>query len=196
LNYRRCLAGFLVAVILNLTSTVSHSQPSRRISTGALPVYYLFDDGYFGIESGLGVDALLRFEISRNVFIENRLGGYTAEQDGTDIAGLNGQLGVTAIFPVWIPYRPSARFALALLTVNPSISEPVKEFRPSQTVFYMVFGLGMTRVLKGMFQIEAGADVMFTPYEYRIYEFYRQYYEAREAGFLHLSFYLGASYTF
>jgi len=112
------------------------------------------------------------------------------------VTGFNGQLGVTAFLPVWIPWRPSARFALALMTADPVISEPVQEFRPSQTVFYVAAGVGITRSINAAFQIEAGADIFFTPYSYRVYEFYRQYVEVSEVKFTHIAFFLGASYTF
>jgi len=144
-----------------------------------------------------GLDPVRRRSAGRqNVFFENRLGGYAARQDNTNITGFNGQVGVMAFLPYWIPYRPSFRLALALMTANPVISEPVREFRPSQTVFYFVAGVGITRSLSADFQIEAGADILFSPYNYRVYEFYRQYVEVRETRFTHLAFFIGASYTF
>lgn len=185
----------VVAVLISAVSGAG-AQEMQRFNAGLLPVFYMFDDDYFGIGNGVGADLVLRYEIKQNVFIENRLGGYGADQDGNSITGLNAQLGVSAFLPVWIPWRPSARFAFALLTANPVISDPVEEFRPSQTVFYLVAGLGITRSITADFQLEAGADILFTPYSYRIYEFYRQYVEVTEASFTHLAFFIGASYTF
>lgn len=193
---RLFVPGFLIAVILASIPFSAGSQEMRRLNAGLLPVYYIFDSDYFGIGNGGGADIVLRYEIRQNIFFENRLGGYAAKQDDYNITGFNGQLGVMAFLPYWIPYRPSARLALALMTANPVISEPVEEFRPSQTVFYLVAGVGITRSINADFQIETGVDLLFTPYSYRIYEFYRQYVEVQEASFTHFAFYLGASYTF
>lgn len=186
----------LTAVILSVAVSGSDAQGIRRLNAALLPAFYVFDSDYFGIGNGGGMDVVLRYEIRDNVFLENRLGGYAASQDGHSITGFNGQLGVTAFLPYWIPWRPSARAALALMTADPVISDPVQEFRPSQTVFYALIGLGITRSITAAFQIEAGVDLMFTPYSYRIYEFYRQYVEVHDARFTHAAFSLGASYTF
>jgi hypothetical protein len=184
------------AAILFSGLTGVSAQETRKLSAGLLPVYYVFDDKYFGIGNGGGADVVLRYELKQNIFFENRLGGYGAKQEDNNVTGFNGQVGLTAFFPIWIPYRPSARFAMALMTADPVISEPVEEFRPSQTVFYIVIGAGITRSLKADFQIEGGVDLLFTPYSYRIYEFYRQYVEISEVKFNHLAFYIGASYFF
>lgn len=193
---RRFVPVLMIAVILASIPSGAGTQEMRRLNAGLLPVYYLFDDDYFGIGNGGGADLVLRYEIRQNVFFENRLGGYAASQGNNNITGINGQVGVMAFLPYWIPYRPSARLALALMTANPVISDPVEEFRPSQTVFYFVAGVGITRSISADFQIEAGADVLFTPYSYRVYKFYRQYVEAKETRFTHFAFFIGASYTF
>jgi hypothetical protein len=186
----------MIAIVLVSAVSGAGAQEMRRLNVGLLPVFYTFDNDYWGIGNGGGVDIVLRYEIRQNVFFENRLGGYAADQDGHNVTGFNGQVGVTAFLPVWIPWRPSARFALALMTADPVISDPVQEFRPSQTVFYCVAGIGITRSIKEDFQLEAGVDILFTPYSYRIYEFYRQYVEVSEVRFTHLAFFIGASYTF
>jgi hypothetical protein len=196
LSSRRLIPAVITILILISAVNGAAAQEMRRLSVGLLPVFYLFDDDYFGIGNGGGADIVLRYEIRQNVFFENRLGGYAAKQDDANVTGFNGQVGVTAFLPVWIPWRPSGRFAFALMTANPVISDPVQEFRPSQTVFYCVVGLGITRSISHEFQIEAGADLLFTPYSYRIYEFYRQYYEVTDARFTHFAFFIGASYTF
>ncbi len=193
---RRFVPAVIIGIILLAAISGAEAQEMRRLNVGLVPVFYAFDEDYFGIGNGVGADLLLRYEIRQSIFIENRLGGYAADQDGNSITGFNGQVGVTAFLPVWIPWRPSARFALALMTANPVISDPVEEFRPSQTVFYCVAGIGITRAISASFQLEAGADLLFTPYSYRIYEFYRQYVEVTEARFTHLAFFIGASYTF
>ncbi len=193
---RRFVPAFLIVVILASIPSGAGAQEMRRLNAGLLPVFYLFDNDYFGIGNGVGTDIVLRYEIRQNVFFENRLGGYAARQDNTNITGFNGQLGVMAFLPYWIPYRPTFRLALALMTADPVISEPVREFRPSQTVFYIVAGVGITRSINADFQIEAGADILFSPYNYRVYDFYRQYVEVRETRFTHLAFFIGASYTF
>jgi hypothetical protein len=186
----------MIAIVLVSAVSGAGAQEMRRLNVGLLPVFYAFDNDYWGIGNGGGADIVLRYEIRQNIFFENRLGGYAADQDGHNVTGFNGQVGVTAFLPVWIPWRPSARFALALMTADPVISDPVQEFRPSQTVFYCVAGIGITRAIKEDFQIEAGADLLITPYSYRIYEFYRQYVEVSEVRFTHLAFFIGASYTF
>jgi hypothetical protein len=196
LRIRRFVAAAVLAAIVISASTVVHAQELRRLSVGLLPVFYAFDADYFGIEAGGGADLVLRYEIKQNIFFENRLGGYAGKQGEHNITGFNGQIGATAFLPYWIPWRPSARFALALMTANPVISDPVEEFRPSQTVFYLVMGAGITRSITADFQIEAGVDFLFTPYSYNIYEFYRQYVEVTEARFTHFAVFIGASYTF
>ena len=172
------------------------AQGMRRFNAGLLPVFYLFDEDYFGIGNGGGADMVLRYEITHNIFLENRLGAYGARQGDAGITGLNGQIAASVFFPVWIPYRPSARLGFGLLSANPIVSDPIEEFRPSQTLLYLVAGVGMTRSIKADFQIEGGIDLLFTPYRYNVYTFYRQYYEVKEARFSHLAFYLGASYIF
>ncbi len=186
----------MITIILVSAVSSAGAQEMRRLTAGILPVFYVFDSDYFGIGNGAGADIVLRYEIKQNVFFENRLGGYAAKQDDHNITGFNGQVGVTAFLPVWIPWRPSARFALALMTANPVISDPVQGFRPSQTVFYCVAGIGITRSISADFQLEAGADILFTPYSYRIYQFYRQYVEVNQMRFNHLALFIGASYTF
>ncbi len=191
----------LFAAALSVWMTVSVStgagaQEMRRLSVGLVPVFYLFDDSYFGIGNGGGADLVTRYEIRQNVFFENRLGLYSADQDGNSITGFNGQIGATAFPSIWIPWRPSVRLAFALMTADPVVSEPVEAFRPSQTVFYLVAGAGITRSISADFQLEGGIDLMFTPYEYRVYKFYRQYVEMAETRFVHLAFFIGASYTF
>ena len=186
----------MIPIILVSAVSSAGAQEMRRLNIGLLPVFYTFDNDYFGIRNGAGADIVLRYEIKQYVFIENRLGGYAAKQGEHNIMGFNGQVGVTAFLPVWIPWRPLARFAFALMTVNPVISDPVPGFRPSQTVFYCVAGIGITRSISADFQLEAGADILFTPYSYRVYQFYRQYVEVNAVRFNHLAFFIGASYTF
>ena len=196
MKFRRYVPAVMIAFVLVSAVSGAGAQEMRRLNVGLLPVFYMFDDDYFGIGNGGGADIVLRYEIKQNFFFENRLGGYGAKQGDHNITGFNAQLGATAFLPVWIPWRPSARFAFALMTANPVVSDPVEEFRPSQTVFYLVAGVGITRSISHDFQIEAGADILFTPYSYRIYEFYRQYVEVTEARFTHLAFFIGASYVF
>lgn len=192
----RFVPAMIFTVLLAHAASPAGAQEMRRLNVGLLPVYYFFDDGYFGMGNGGGADLALRYEIRQNVFFENRLGAYAASQEGNNITGFNGQLGVSAFLPLWIPWRPAARIALALITADPVISDPVQEFRPSQTIFYIAAGIGMTRSINAAFQIETGVDLLFTPYSYRVYEFYRQYVEVSEVRFTHVAFYLGASYTF
>ncbi len=193
---RRFVPVVMIAIILVSAPSGAGAQEMRRLNAGLLPVFYLFDSDYFGIGNGGGADIVMRYEIRQNVFFENRLGIYAASQDGHNITGFNGQVGVMAFLPMWIPFRPSARLALALMTANPVVAEPVEAFRPSQTVFYLVTGVGITRSIGADFQIESGIDLLFTPYSYRVYKFYRQYVEVRDTRFTHLAFFIGASYTF
>ncbi|MDD3642800.1 MAG: hypothetical protein PHQ19_04985 [Candidatus Krumholzibacteria bacterium] len=174
----------------------SHARQVRRLSAGLSPACYFFDASYWGIEGGCGADLVLRCEIANNLFVENRLGGYGASQDGAGITGFNGQIGIIHFLPYWIPNRPSFRAGFALMTVNPVISDPVETFRPSQTVLYFVTGLGITRSLREYLQLELGVDLLVTPFRYRVYHFYRQYVDAGEERFLHGAVTIGASYTF
>lgn len=189
----------LVAAIIVAAGAIPaqpHAQQVRRISVGISPAFYFFDDSYWGIDTGYGADIVIRCEILNNLFVENRVGGYGASQDGSGISGFNGQIGIIHFLPYFIPNRPSFRVGLAFLTVNPVISEPVETFRPSQTILYFVTGVGVTWSLKEYIQLELGADLLVTPYHYRVYRFYRQYVEASDQRFLHGSLSLGVSYTF
>ena len=192
----RTLAAVAVIAAVLAIHVDAGAQEVRRFNAGLLPVFYLFDEDYFGIGEGGGADLVLRYEITNNIFIENRLGAYGAKQGDVGITGLNGQIAASVFFPVWIPYRPSARLGLGILSANPVVSDPIEEFRPSQTLMYLVVGVGMTRSIRADFQIEGGVDLLFTPYRYNVYKFYRQYYEVNEARFSHIAFYIGASYIF
>jgi hypothetical protein len=196
LGRRLLLSLALTAAALSVAPSGSEAAGVRRLNAGLIPAFYLFDSDYFGIGNGGGMDLVLRYEIRDNIFIENRLGGYAASQDGHSITGFNGQLGATVFLPYWIPWRPTARAGLALMTANPVVSEPVQEFRPSQTVFYTLIGLGITRSITADLHIEAGVDLLFTPYSYRVYEFYRQYVEVSDKRFTHAAVSLGISYIF
>jgi hypothetical protein len=196
LRFQRYAPAVIFTALLASAISGANAQEMRRLNAGLLPVFYVFDNDYFDIDSGGGADLVLKYEIRQNVFFENRLGGYAARQGDHNVTGFNGQLGISAFLPVWIPWRPSARIALALMTADPVISDPIQEFRPSQTVFYIVAGVGITRSINAAFQIEAGVDLLFTPYSYRVYEFYRQYVEVNEVRFTQVALYLGASYTF
>lgn len=188
--------GAAIAIAAATVPSTLHAVQARRISTGISPVFYFFDGSYWGIGSGYGADLVVRCEIFNNLFLENRLGGYGGSQGDTEITGVNGQLGIVHFFPYWIPNRPSFRAALALMTVNPVVSDPIETFRPSQTVLYFVTGAGITWSLREYFQVEIGIDLMVTPYRYRVYHFYRQYVESREERFMHATLTFGASYTF
>lgn len=168
----------------------------RRISVGFSPAFYIFDGSYWSIGGGYGADVVIRCEIVNNLFVENRLGGYGGSQDGSGITGFNGQIGIIHFFPYLIPHRPSFRAGFAFMTVNPVVSEPVETFRPSQTILYFVTGIGITWSLREYFQLEFGADLLVSPYRYRVYDFHRQYVESIDKRFLHGAFTVGASYVF
>ena len=188
------LAAVSIAVLL--WTSAAPAQAARELSIGAHFTHYLFDADYFGIGNGSGADIVVRCEIGRFFWVENRLGGYAASQDGTSIRGISGQLGIITFLPYLIPYRPTLRAGLALLTCNPVVSPPVPSFTPSQTVLYGLFGGGMSWSIRSRVQIEFGADLLITPYQYRVYTFQRQYVEASRERFIHAAFTLGATYAF
>lgn len=193
---RRAAALAAILIAIGPPPAGSASPAARKLSAGLYPSFYLFGGDYFGIGRGAGADLVLRCEIGSFFYLENRLGGYAASQDGISVRGLNGQLGVITFLPYLIPYRPSLRAGVALMTCDPVVSKPVETFRPSQTVLYLVAGSGVAWSVRSRLQLEFGADVLITPYRYRVYNFYRQYVDVSEERFIHAAFTLGASYTF
>ncbi len=186
----------LFAVIAFLSPSRVYSQSARRVTAGLLTSYIALDKDYFGMDSAIGADFFFRYEIFGNVFVENRLGAFSSDDDGYGVGMFNGQIGVTFISTHFLPYRPYGRAAFCLLSANPLTATPTDTFRPSQTNLYFVLGLGVnTFVWKGI-AAEAGVDVMFTPYEYIVYTFDRQSVGSEAVQFTHFGFSLGASYSF
>ncbi|MBN1165380.1 MAG: hypothetical protein JXB45_12430 [Candidatus Krumholzibacteriota bacterium] len=188
-----CLILF---VLLIMPPTSSSGQSSHRINAALLPVVYVFDSNYFGLNNAAGVDLALRYELCNNFFFENRLGTFISSSDGTTVGGFNGQVGGLVLLPYLIPYRPLLRASLGLLSSNPITVTPTETYRPTQTTFYLIGGGGITAPLLYGFAAELNINIMFTPYKYMIYEFDRTHVKTRERQFTHLSFTLGVFYEF
>lgn len=168
----------------------------RRIAASAAASYYIFDGDFFGLGNAVGAKAALRYELASDIYFENSLGFFDTEGSGVDVGGFDYRLGLAAVFPVLIPYRPVARCGVGFLTVNPVTVTPTESFRPAQTTFYLCAGVGATRSLFERFLLEAEASFWITPYRYRIYRFNRIDVTTSEERFMHVGLSLGAVYTF
>ena len=124
------------------------------------------------------------------------MGSFSSKADGVSIDGMNYQFGASAILPYLIPYRPVARLGVGFLSVNPITVTPTESFRPGQTAFYFIGGAGLTRTIRENIIVETTANIYYTPYDYRIYEFDRSEVSTRDVRFTHYVFNLGISYSF
>jgi len=105
-------------------------------------------------------------------------------------------LGLTAILPYLIPYRPIIRAGIGFISANPVTVTPTESFRPTQTTFYFRAGAGVSRSIMENVQFEFLSDLWVTPYRYRIYIFDRKEVDTSDAMFVHLILSLGVSYIF
>jgi hypothetical protein len=174
----------------------AHGEVNRRIGIGIFPGFFILDGDYFGLENAPGVDIRFRYELEANIYFENRIGYLLTEGDGRSVGGFNYQMGLTAILPYLIPYRPIASFGIGFLSVDPITVTPTETFRPSQTTFYFVFGAGVTRTVRENITLEAMGNLWLAPYRYRIYRFNRSDVEMEKARFTHMSVHFGVSYIF
>ena len=192
-NTALAAAAFAASVLF--AAHVRAEMP-RRISAAAAVSYYILDGDFFGLGNAVGAKAALRYELANDIYFENSIGFFDTEGSGVDVAGFDYRLGLAAVFPVLIPYRPVARCGIGFLSVNPVTVTPTESFRPTQTTFYLCAGVGATRSLFERFLLEAEASFWITPYRYRIYRFNRIDVTTIEERFMHLSLSLGAVYTF
>jgi hypothetical protein len=195
------MAGvFVLFIVFFLTITAipqnGHCHVSRRINTGILATYTILDDEYWGMDGAGGVDLAFRYEMFGNIYLENRLGFQSGKSEGNSVTCFNGQLGMMVFATHFLPYRPYARAGFGLMSANPVTTTPTDTFKPSQTTFYFVLGLGTGRYLWKEMMIEAGADVLFAPYDYNKYSFDRQSVLLEKVQFTHFNFSLGITYTF
>ncbi|HUV36855.1 MAG TPA: hypothetical protein VMX58_07955 [Patescibacteria group bacterium] len=191
------LLGVLCFAITMMVSPINAlGKANRRIGIGIFPNFFILDSDYFGLENAPGIDIRIRYELEWNIYFENRLGYLFSEGNGTSVGGFSYQLGVTAILPYLIPYRPIANLGIGFLSADPITVTPTDTFRPSQTTFYFIGGAGLTRSIKENITVEAMVNVWTSPYRYRIYRFNRSTVEIDEKQFTHVSFHLGVSYIF
>lgn len=191
------LLGMLSFVtIVTFFPDYARGEVNRRIGIGIFPGFYILDSDYFGLEDAPGADIRFRYELKANIYFENRIGYLFSEGAGRSVGGVNYQMGLTAILPYLIPYRPVASLGIGFLSVDPITVTPTETFRPSQTTFYFVFGGGITRTIRENITLEAIGSLWLTPYKYRIYRFNRADVEMEEARFTHMSVHLGVSYNF
>jgi hypothetical protein len=186
----------LPASLILFGGTNSHGKVSRRIGAAFHLDYFTFDSDYFGIENALGAEIDLRYELLWNIYFENRIGAFKSLSEGSSTEGMSYQLGLAAIFPYLIPYRPIARIGFGFLSSDPVTVTPTESYRPSQTTFYIVTGGGITRSIKENIVVELNANIWLTPYRYRIYRFNRSNVEAENKQFTHLAISLGVMYIF
>ncbi len=187
----------LITLIIVITPSESISHPDRKVNTALLASYVIFDSEYFGMDSAVGTDIVLRYGLFADLYLESRLGTFASSNNDTKIHGFNSQIGITAFAQDFLPFRPGIRVALGLYSTNPVIVTPTETFRPSQTTFYFITGLNIGRYIWKGLLVEIGADVMFTPYEYKKYTFARPDQVSTEnAQFTHFVFSLGTSFSF
>lgn len=190
------LATASLLTVLLASPREANCEPSRRISAGSTITYTIFDSDYFGLDSAIGAEVILRYELAGNIYFESRLGGFSTSKDGQSIGGLNGQFGISGFLTNILPFRPHVRAAFGLQSVNPVTTTPTDTFRPSQTTLYFIAGVGIGRYVWRELIVELSADLMATPYKYMKYSFDRQSVTSEEAQFTHYVIALGASYTF
>jgi len=190
------VAALWAALAALVSCGAAHADSPRRISATIAPTAYVFDSQFFGLASGFGVEAALRYELGTDIYLENGLGLLKTSGSGANVDGLDYRLNLLAIFPVLIPYRPVARFGVGVLSVNPITVTPTTSFRPTQTTFYILGGAGVTRSIVNHVDLEAGADFWITPYEYRLYRFNRSDVTVERERFTHLSISMGITYSF
>jgi hypothetical protein len=188
-------AVILVAALALFHSPVCAETP-RRINATFSPAYFILDSGYFNMDNAPGIKFAVRYEIMADIYFENAIGTFLSKSEDVSITGFNYQFGVLANFPYFFPYRPSGRFGFGFMTADPITVTPQHTFRPSQTTFYFVFGLGASYPIKNNLFLEAGVDAWLTPYKYRIYTFNRQDVETAEEQFTHVGLSIGVSYVF
>lgn len=193
-NHLRILLFLSLAIVL--LASAARGETQRRINVGLDFNYYMLDGDYFRMDDGFGAGFTFRFEVANNIYIENVIGRFTANDGVVDIDGLNYHLDLLAIFPVLIPYRPLVRVGAGFLAVNPITTTPTQTYRPAQTAFYLIGGGGFSRSIRENIFVEATVDFYVTPYEYTIYEFDRDAVSTQDARFSHLAFNVGAYYAF
>ena len=191
---RVCAIALVVSIVMIPHRSFGVSK--RRIGIALFPGFFLVDGEYFNLENAPSFDMRIRYELGWNVYFENRLGYLFSEQNGTSVGGFSYQLGVAAILPYLIPYRPIVNAGIGFLSVDPVTVTPTESFRPSQTTFYFVFGIGVARSIKENITVEAASSLWVSPYKYRIYRFNRSDVEIDESQFTHGSFHVGVSYIF
>jgi hypothetical protein len=195
---RRALVALVIAASGALAGGNALAEAPRRICASLEAHYYVFDSEFFDIGDGFGGGAALRCEIASDFYFESVIGFLDGDAGGADIDGFDYRLNLFAIIPYFIPvpYRPVARLGVGFISVNPVTATPTDTYRPTQTTMYLLAGAGITRTVLKRMLVEVSADVLFTPYEYRIYEFDRQDVSTSMARFTHLSTTLAVTYTF
>ncbi len=194
--------GFVLLGVLSFITIVTvfpgnaRGEVNRRIGVGIFPGFFILDGDYFGLENAPAADIRFRYELESNIYFENRLGYLFSEGAGRSVGGFSYQMGLTAILPYLIPYRPMASLGIGFLAVDPITVTPTETFRPSQTTFYFVFGAGATRTIRENITIEGMGSLWLAPYRYRIYRFNRSDVEMEEAQFTHVAVHIGVSYIF
>ncbi len=174
----------------------TRGESNRRIGIGIFPGFFILDSDYFDLSNAPGFDLRIRYELEWNIYFENRLGYLFSDGNGASVGGFSYQLGLTAILPYLIPYRPVASLGIGFLSADPITVTPTRTFRPSQTTFYFTGGGGFTRSIRENISIEATGNIWISPYRYRIYRFNRSDVEIEKKQFTHLSFHIGVSYIF
>jgi hypothetical protein len=187
-----------LAVLGALAAGGALAETPRRICASIEPHCYIFDSRFFGLGSAFGGGAALRYELASDLYFENGIGAFAADEKGVTVDGLDYRLNLFAILPLSLPIscRPIARLGVGFFSVNPVTATPTDTYRPTQTTMYILGGVGVTRAFFGNLLLEGSAGVWITPYKYRIYRFNRLNVETSIERFTHISASLGFTYIF
>ncbi len=196
---RGIVTQFLILFLLDLFLISSPAMgedgnTERPIAVGLIPNYNFLDSEFFHLKDSAGMGILLKFGITRNLFFENRIGGFECENNVSPVTGMFSQLGLTYRFPSAFPTFPIARLGAGFISVDPATVTPTYSYRPTQTTFYIIGGIGIVQPVGNKVLIELCTDVWFTPYKYRIYIFDRDKVETSRHQFTHLTISLGIIY--
>ena len=190
---------FLVIFLLDLLlasppAMGEDGTTDRPISIGLIPSYNFLDSEFFHLKDSAGMGMILKFGITRNLFFENRIGGFECDNEASPVTGMFSQLGLAYNFPSPFPAFPIARLGAGFISVDPATVTPTESYRPTQTTFYMIGGIGIVQPVGKKVLIELCTDVWSAPYKYRVYRFDRDKVETSRHQFTHLTISFGILY--
>jgi len=167
-----------------------------RFEIGLYPSLYRFDSSFFGAEYAPGIDARASIRLLGDIYFENVIGLYTADTDDYRLEGFKDQINVRFSPVSGFMVNPELTLGIAIISANPAAETVTKEFRPTQTAFYLSAGAGASFRFSKRIVFRGGVTVMATPYRYRIYSYDRESIDQEERQLTNINLALGASYLF